>query len=718
MPEWPANGTTDWNAKMNAFVRTEHNADGTHNTTDAYTDVREYTSFALAISGIGSTETTLMIPNTQAVSANITVPSNVTMWFLNGGSLVIANGVTVTINGDVQAGLFKIFDLTGTGNVVWGSGSVKEVCPQWWGAVADSTGVADSGTNDQPAFVDMLASMPTISGGTPFANAIPKMVIPDGQYRMTTAWTLNVDQIDVDCGRATRFVGDTGIANDVILIIDMPVANARWWRLTNFHSNGKTVRMKHAWHGEIDGLTNGAGAVVAPSLDISPDGGAGEGMYYNVFKNTSGGPLRFGNGSSGTVNSNQFIGGNFHGEAVDAFIINDGLTDCHGNLFLGTEFFATGGSYAINDEFGIAATGNTAKNGNVAIGCYIESGGVNGNFGWIIGSNNSTITQGMATVNTVATPDYDGGYEPNWQLNNWTTTPRIFGSRNAGFMPIHTENIVRDGCGANGVLDFYLAAGGWGGNAALSKVTTLTDGSIPSRTGSAIQAVFGAEQNFFYLIGDDALRQIAAHGFCNISFWARQNSGGDNVGIEFVTSGANVAFGVNLTADDEWHRYNATIKVADSITYARITWATAAGDTGTATICDLMITPGKFCIPYSHHVDDSLGAVARVQTTDATVTSLWAHTLPDTMSYLVEAHVLGKESDGSNRNAYVVRALVYRSGGAAVMQGAVEATYSEESDASWGIATLDVNTNDVRLRVQGVAATTINWEAKIKIVAL
>ena len=107
-----------------------------------YVDVRDYSSFAAAVGAIGSTKKALLVPNEQGVSANITVPTNIGLKIPQGGSLAIATGVTVTINGDVDAGLYQIFSWVGTGTVVFGPGSVKEVHIQWWGAKPDTDDTA------------------------------------------------------------------------------------------------------------------------------------------------------------------------------------------------------------------------------------------------------------------------------------------------------------------------------------------------------------------------------------------------------------------------------------------------------------------------------------------------------------------------------------------------------------------------------------------------
>ena len=128
-----------WGTLLNEFLQVEHASDGYHRITSSTVDVRAYASFSSAIDALGASPKTLLIPNQQNITANKTVPSNVTLYFLQGGSLTISHGVTVTINGHVDAGLYQIFSWTGTGEVVFGAGAVKEVYPEWWGAKPDAS---------------------------------------------------------------------------------------------------------------------------------------------------------------------------------------------------------------------------------------------------------------------------------------------------------------------------------------------------------------------------------------------------------------------------------------------------------------------------------------------------------------------------------------------------------------------------------------------------
>lgn len=73
---------------------------------------------------------------TYKIGTDITFPANVTLWFADGAKLSPDSGKTVTINGNVIAGLHQIF--TGAGSIA-GSLKVNEVYPEWWGAVGDGT---------------------------------------------------------------------------------------------------------------------------------------------------------------------------------------------------------------------------------------------------------------------------------------------------------------------------------------------------------------------------------------------------------------------------------------------------------------------------------------------------------------------------------------------------------------------------------------------------
>ncbi len=144
----------NWGTILNAFLSQEHDADGTHGTitpTDIkaygpWVDVRNYASINAAVTAIGSDSTILLVPDAQTLTASLTVPSNIHLVILKGGSIVKASTYTLTISGPFEAGLYQVFSGFSAGNVTFGSGSIKEAYAEWWGAKGDGS------TNDYTAF--------------------------------------------------------------------------------------------------------------------------------------------------------------------------------------------------------------------------------------------------------------------------------------------------------------------------------------------------------------------------------------------------------------------------------------------------------------------------------------------------------------------------------------------------------------------------------------
>ncbi|RKN64614.1 hypothetical protein D7M11_33545 [Paenibacillus ginsengarvi] len=111
--------------------------------TDDTASIQMAVDAALAIGG----GVVLCPAGTYRLSSNITFPSDVTLWFVNGAKFSIDSTVTVTINGPVTAGAYPIFSGSGT---VAGNMKVDVVYPQWWGAKGD--GINDDRLSLQNAF--------------------------------------------------------------------------------------------------------------------------------------------------------------------------------------------------------------------------------------------------------------------------------------------------------------------------------------------------------------------------------------------------------------------------------------------------------------------------------------------------------------------------------------------------------------------------------------
>jgi hypothetical protein len=138
----------------------------------------DHGSFSEAIDAIGTNRTALVIGRRFVIDASKQVPSNVGLIFLNGGELNMTPGAVVAIDGSIDAGLYRIF--SGKGAVMFGAGSVKEVHPEWWGAMADNS--TDSGEPIQKSIdASPEGSVIRFGGGT-YLTSAPIVFRPDRAY--------------------------------------------------------------------------------------------------------------------------------------------------------------------------------------------------------------------------------------------------------------------------------------------------------------------------------------------------------------------------------------------------------------------------------------------------------------------------------------------------------------------------------------------------------
>jgi hypothetical protein len=113
---------------------------------------------------INGAQATIIFPRgTYRIGTALTVPSNVTLYLPQGANFTIDAGITLTINGPIDAGLYQIFSGSGT---ISGSPKIEHFYPQWWGVKGDGT------TNDATTLNTAI-------------NALPNnytLMVPDGTY--------------------------------------------------------------------------------------------------------------------------------------------------------------------------------------------------------------------------------------------------------------------------------------------------------------------------------------------------------------------------------------------------------------------------------------------------------------------------------------------------------------------------------------------------------
>ncbi len=116
------------------------------------------TTIQAAVAAIGGAAATLHIPRgIYSIASNLTIPANITLAPESGAILSVATGVTLTISGPFEAGLYQVFSCPGTSAVDFSSSPIGEVHPEWWW----------SGSGDySPAIQAAIESKPSANGIT------------------------------------------------------------------------------------------------------------------------------------------------------------------------------------------------------------------------------------------------------------------------------------------------------------------------------------------------------------------------------------------------------------------------------------------------------------------------------------------------------------------------------------------------------------------------
>lgn len=168
---------------------------------------RDYTSFADALSDIGTSDNVTLVTSTPLeLTSDTTVPSNIHVLALKG--TLFYGPYTLTINGSFSAGLYQVF--SGDGNVSFGDGAVDKVYPQWWGASPSASESAN-----------------TSAFNSAFENR--NVFIPSGEYNLNA---LN----DID-----HPINITGEGWDTILNFDTTLAAIKIVTPSETHAQGVDI---------------------------------------------------------------------------------------------------------------------------------------------------------------------------------------------------------------------------------------------------------------------------------------------------------------------------------------------------------------------------------------------------------------------------------------------------------------------------------------------
>ena len=205
---------------------------------DQWVDAKDFSKFSEAVTA--AAEKTLVIACEKTLDKSIVVPNSTNLMFLKGGKIVKTANFTLRIDGTITSPSIEIFSNFKPGEVTFGTGSVDETNPLWWGAKGDAE--SDATQAIQCAF-----------------DAGQNVYIPKGRYLLnstlncTNRTSLIIRGAGSAEGKGTVLIGNTGgIALDLtgsrqmdLRDFNIVVASERYGTITS-EANPSTVGILYA----------------------------------------------------------------------------------------------------------------------------------------------------------------------------------------------------------------------------------------------------------------------------------------------------------------------------------------------------------------------------------------------------------------------------------------------------------------------------------------
>lgn len=177
----------------------------TENSTDTTLQIKEdfynakfteyYADLATAITAASTNNKDVYISSNEAIISNDTVPINVRLKFAKGNKITVSD--TLVVTGELDAGLWQIFDLTGVGYVDLSNAKIDKIYPQWFGAITND------GVDDTQAMQEAINSF---AGG----SSSKIIFLSAGKYKIDSTLTLQSDTKLVGEGEPT-YLDCTGL---------------------------------------------------------------------------------------------------------------------------------------------------------------------------------------------------------------------------------------------------------------------------------------------------------------------------------------------------------------------------------------------------------------------------------------------------------------------------------------------------------------------------
>lgn len=220
-----------------------------------------------AMNAVGSTKPVAfeLDPSEWAIFNDLTLTSNITLFVPPGASFNVASGKTLTINGDLNAGLYKVF--SGSGTVV-GPARAIAIYPHWWDI--NGLGGADDGAALAAAWAAATSGQTVYHPAGTYLTGTQLVILDDARYVFTKGATLT---------RAASLVTPVIYGQDKSnFLIEYPVIDGNK-SAGGAAGNGMGIRIDGCTDWDIigarisncltDGIYVSKGATSVPSSDFS-----------------------------------------------------------------------------------------------------------------------------------------------------------------------------------------------------------------------------------------------------------------------------------------------------------------------------------------------------------------------------------------------------------------------------------------------------------------
>jgi hypothetical protein len=235
-------------------------------------------SLEAIITELGSKNAALVIANTQNLSSDLVIPSNVSIFIEEPGKINYGHH-KLTLNGKFYCGAFA--SLAGDdGNLILNKNSIDHILPQWWGA--DSTG-AHSSTK---AILEAI--------NCAMVSEEKKIYLPEGNYLILERKKNNTPVFHFDseaysdihitgAGEATRLMVDSNTKGLLIFSLDGRKAAIRNLSFSNLSINGSNSVGSQAFYMRQGHLPYGLNSILLENISVRNMGKTAFYLAGNVF---------------------------------------------------------------------------------------------------------------------------------------------------------------------------------------------------------------------------------------------------------------------------------------------------------------------------------------------------------------------------------------------------------------------------------------------------